>query len=380
MCGLVGAFNPSGLTLQEERIFGALLHVDVLRGMDSTGIYAMSDTTSLLIKDVCLPTELAEKNIQDVSISHYPYCVPEFEKEKATLLMGHNRAATVGKVTQHTAHPFEYENVVGTHNGTVYMTRNGDFMESLGVSSGDEDEWLTDSQIIYKIIDKKGPSVIPDLFQKIEDESGAAALVFWDKSNEYLGIVKNEKRSLYTLKRNGTLFWSSDKTILSLVLGYCKAPVNQVTSIVPVEDHTFYKFFDDRLRRVEKTPFTVEKKVKYNSIPGVYTIGRQGYRYVQNKNKKESQKNFLQSLLEGQGAKKQKKTIRSWVNLHQKAGMSPSLAEQTVVMKLMLLRSMGKISLSPQTMRFIQVNYGRPNLRSASTAEKTYTHSKSLLN
>ena len=102
------------LGANEEKAFKFLLELDTTRGPHSTGVFIGVRTptqfmTNKLIKSLGTPWDLYNK--------------PEWKTAlhgMNKVLIGHNRYATRGAVSELNAHPFEFGRVVGAHNGTIY--------------------------------------------------------------------------------------------------------------------------------------------------------------------------------------------------------------------------------------------------------------------
>ena len=103
--------------------------------------------------------------------------------EATPYFIGHNRAATKGDVTSANAHPFEHDNIIGVHNGTLYNHH------SLTTTNH-----VVDSDALYKAISVDGVgAVIPKV-------SGAFNLLWHDSSDNTIHILRNEDRP-YTLAK-----------------------------------------------------------------------------------------------------------------------------------------------------------------------------------
>jgi predicted glutamine amidotransferase len=188
MCGIVAVFGKVGLV--EERVFCDLLQVDVLRGSDSTGIAAIRlDGSAKVMKDTVLPTELLMR-------SH----VHKMFNKVNMAYIGHNRAATKGKVTAKNAHPFVSGHITGVHNGTL--------LSEVGLVNAHAFD--TDSEAIFDHIRQKG---IADAWENLD---GAASLVWWDAKEKSFNFIRNIRRPLhfaYTADR-ATMFVASEAWML----------------------------------------------------------------------------------------------------------------------------------------------------------------------
>lgn len=243
MCGLVGYTGTGGL--REESAFATLLVLDQLRGFDSTGVCIVNrDHATNVIKDTCLPPKI---------LGSESYCTLLRRPIKA--LIGHNRAATHGKVTKGNAHPFIKGNIVGCHNGTL---DNLDKMD-------DASKFGTDSEAIFHNINKHG---IEDVWSKRLD--GAAALVWYDLSDHTLHFIRNARRPLwftYTDDNKG-MFWASEIWMLKVALSRHNLKHGKIYCPEP---HYHFMFAVETGKEVEE----VNEKLDFY-VPPVRTYAGQG--------------------------------------------------------------------------------------------------------
>lgn len=215
MCGLVGVAGD--ITKEYKTVFQQLLYADALRGWDSTGVLMVDKKMGWhTVKGACCASDFMDlKSYQDLFA------------DEACLLLGHNRHATVGNVTNANAHPFHTGNVIGAHNGTLLNKQ-----ELL-----DSDKFETDSQTLFNSISKVG---LAETYAKIW---GAWALSWWDEKDSSLNFIRNHERPLhicYTLDRR-TLFWASEPKMLEWILNRNRVMHTQITEL---KVHYHYKFKD----------------------------------------------------------------------------------------------------------------------------------------
>jgi len=197
MCGIV--FAAGELKLIHKRAFLQLLTVDQLRGEDSTGIAFISTEKHRvdIAKELGTPDYLMYSKRANKLIDA-DNCV----------LIGHNRYATVGGVTRDTAHPFEFANVVGVHNGTLQskwrLERHMDFK--------------VDSEALYSHISDNG---IDDAISLLGAPNNAWSLVYWDKKEEALKLLRNTERPMFVTwaADNSVMFGASEDWMLYSILG-----------------------------------------------------------------------------------------------------------------------------------------------------------------
>ena len=200
MCGIIGVLSSEGFkgAAVRRKVFVQSLYSDALRGFDSTGIILAGGSKQIdhtqykraLPAADFLTTRRAADLLKDI--------------DDFSFAIGHNRYATQGGVSDETAHPFEFDNVLGVHNGTLKSTVGLDGHKDLAV----------DSEILYKSFDARGhEEVIPKL-------NGAFALVWYDKAMKELKLVRNEERPLFIagVKGEDTIYLASEKEMLTWIL------------------------------------------------------------------------------------------------------------------------------------------------------------------
>jgi hypothetical protein len=113
-------------------------------------------------------------------------------KVGAFCTLGHTRLATQGAIKDRNAHPFQINQIVGTHNGIIFNWR-----EILPTA-------LVDSEAAFSILARKGTKGIPKL-------KGSAALVWINLQDHTLNLYRHDNplHMLY-VPSIATLFWSSE--------------------------------------------------------------------------------------------------------------------------------------------------------------------------
>lgn len=247
MCGLVGIFGKD-LTLEDCKMFYNLLHFDQVRGEDSTGVLSTDILSNVPVYKVFKQKYGVETFINSVSqelrLSVNRHKNTHTFRAKAvslglinpSLLMGHNRAATQGAVTQANAHPFEFDNVIGAHNGTLEW----DSLRSFALFR----ETDSDSKCLFREISDKG---IENVYSRAR---GAMALTFLDKRTKTFNLIKNYERPLYIARytsRVGAnpheynkLAYASEEGMIRLA--FKRNHITSFTKPEKIEEHHLYSF------------------------------------------------------------------------------------------------------------------------------------------
>lgn len=207
MCGIYGIAGY-GINKDDLKVFRELGIINLLRGRDGSGVY---EANTRAIRTY----EKLNKTKEDFSFFLWRHTEssqaakePEFrmmENVYADILMGHDRQATVGDVTDENAQPFAHGNIVGTHNGTL---RDNEYR-----SKKDD---RSDSDLFFEDISIRGVAeVLKDL-----DHHSAYAISILDKVEKCLYFARSDDRPLAMAinhKRN-VLYWSSEPAALRYIL------------------------------------------------------------------------------------------------------------------------------------------------------------------
>jgi predicted glutamine amidotransferase len=196
MCGLVGI--AGNLELKDEAFMKRLLVLDYFRGTDSTGLAAVR-----LGRDI----EVAKIASHPMNLFDTKRFTAALNGPKSVAFIGHNRAATVGKVNDISAHPYHYRDIVGAHNGTLTNVNWKALEKELGF------ETSTDSESIIASIDEFGIEETIELLEEgASSSTGAWALTWYDKDKDTLNFIRNKHRPLWFAfnKARTKIVWASE--------------------------------------------------------------------------------------------------------------------------------------------------------------------------
>jgi len=193
MCGLFGIIGY-GISTTDHKVLRDLAVMSALRGIDATGIaFGSSVSKQRVIKKLEDPiwffqnlTKQEDKDLDNLSHNFF---------------MGHTRFATKGDMSIQAAQPFNYKNVIGTHNGTVDI---------------DFKSFHSDSDALYSRIDQLGIKATIHMMKK----GDAYALVYFDKKSETINFINNGKRKLYFAlnDKRDTMYYASENGMLIAAL------------------------------------------------------------------------------------------------------------------------------------------------------------------
>jgi predicted glutamine amidotransferase len=201
MCGIVGIAGK--LATKDEGVMQRLLILDYFRGPDSTGLASIRGH---------------DGSAEIVKISSHPLDLFAMAKFKTVLnggtsklFLGHNRAATRGKVNSFNAHPYQFGHITGCHNGTLEYKSKSDLEEAVG------ERFDVDSMAIFAGIEKLGIEETMKLMITGRDsQTGAWSLAWYNQEENTFNLLRNKHRPMwfgYNKDNNKLLFASEFKML-----------------------------------------------------------------------------------------------------------------------------------------------------------------------
>jgi len=217
MCGIVGVVSncANGFSIKEMAMFAQLLFLDTVRGFDSTGVFGVSNNKNVVIhKD-------AVHGLDFIQTKEFK----EFKGEMVAtgkFVVGHNRAATRGTITDKNAHPFWIDDkVVLVQNGTY----KGDHKHL-------KDTEVDTEAVAHVIAENKS---VEEALQKI---NASYALVWYNTETSTLNLIRNTERPLYLAKFYGKgLVFASEAVMIQYAAAREDVKLEGAPEEVPAGTH-----------------------------------------------------------------------------------------------------------------------------------------------
>lgn len=195
MCGIVGmvAAYSNGFTNDEQELFTTMLFLDTQRGWDSTGSFLVSNTGNMHMKKAAL------HGPDFVRTAEYKNLLSK-AWTNGMFMVGHNRAATRGTVSDENAHPF------CVNDDKIVLVQNGTYVGS--------HKHLRDTEVDTEAV-AWAISEDDDLETSLQRINAAYALAYYDFRDKSLNLIRNEQRPMFLVETAdaGWLFASEIETI-----------------------------------------------------------------------------------------------------------------------------------------------------------------------
>ena len=216
MCGIVGYIAKDDKEYQNARrgFFKYALALDTLRGGDSTGV-------------ISVDKKFTVRGFRTLAPGLFYAPSKDFEERvpNGWAMIGHNRAATVGKVTIDNAHPFHVGSIHLVHNGT--LVDDGSSLPTYDYSVD------VDSHQIAIALNSVPPKDAVSILEKID---GDFALVWTDSRDKSINMCRNAGRPMHfgTNYDRSLLTFMSDGQHLDIIsksLRNTGASINSINSL-----------------------------------------------------------------------------------------------------------------------------------------------------
>jgi hypothetical protein len=201
--------------------------MDTLRGADSTGVMTLRKDFTVDTLKTLMP---GDRFVQS----------PRYQKDvkPGWCQVGHNRAATKGKVNTTNAHPFIFGDVTLVHNGTLWGGGN-----SLPTYN---DDLPVDSMQIAHALAEHTPEEATAVLKEID---GSFALVWFDKRDKSVNMARNGERPMhYGLNQDKDMLWfMSDGHMLHTIIKSMGGDKAAAKGLYVLERHKHLKWVKGEL-------------------------------------------------------------------------------------------------------------------------------------
>jgi hypothetical protein len=260
MCGIVGV--GGNLFVKDEELMKRLLLLDFWRGVDSTGLLSIKNNNEVKI------AKIASDPITLFQMAPFKDAL---NGNTSKLFLGHNRAATRGGINNFNAHPFQYEHIIATHNGTL------DYKDKAALEEAVGEKFDVDSQALIAAIAKLGIKAAIELCHEgATSIDGAWSLVWYDLSDSTLNFLRNKHRPMWYAWDEGfkRIIFASEFQMIYYATSRHNAPYTlekfeykdkpgQFYSCMQVPEDVHLKFFIDEIKKGSKErPKPLAKVIK----------------------------------------------------------------------------------------------------------------------
>lgn len=197
MCGLVLLVNKNqnGFSSVQNEVFDTLLYLSGhFRGRDGAGVVAVDNIGNVMMAKAALTVDEMIRKQEYIDVAKSAW-------RNGWAMMGHNRAATRGVVSDENSHPFVVDDkIVLMHNGTF----NSDHKELK--------ETEVDSEAIaHVLVDHE------DVEQALRKVNAAYALIWYNVDKKEINVIRNNSRPLWYMETSDSYIYASDESFLNFV-------------------------------------------------------------------------------------------------------------------------------------------------------------------
>lgn len=246
MCGLTGCITKKDarLTPKQYRVRNQVLRGLFLameeRGHHSTGVASVGVKTHIVKQD------MEAKKFVDTEAYN------KLLRKNSPIVLGHTRWASSGAITQRNAHPFDYGNIIGCHNGHVSNSKS--IFEENKV-----DDAEVDSEAIFYLLDKYNN----DYEKAFEELHGVFAVTWIDLRfpNKVFLVRDGNPLFIMLVPELQTYFWASTEAALKSIIGtFFSLDKKTIWDIKPEEVYEFNTNFQVRKRPVSFKSYITRAK------------------------------------------------------------------------------------------------------------------------
>ncbi len=218
MCGLLGFSGNKNHKFDKNKIKTLFLY-NQDRGKDASGFWSPSNN---LVKSLDQATKFLTKDFKQIQEDY--------------MLIGHVRQGTIGKNMLSVAHPFEGDNAVLAHNGTLNNYVN--LASKYDIKAAD---YTTDTQVLHKILDSNFNTKI------LSEIDGSASLLIGDKNIKLKKGQQNSFLMTFRLNNQRPLFYGMSEEGMYISSIEESLEAIDCTDIKEFNTNTLYTIFEGNI-------------------------------------------------------------------------------------------------------------------------------------
>lgn len=245
MCGIFGAVALDGtLSYAQSNFLKAATITGQLRGEDGTGWITQAPNSDIRVFKRALCGNDFLLSLQGQQAAGLAI--------RSRLVIGHNRKTTSGRDVDMDCHPYEYDNVVGVHNGGIPY---GALNRLDGTKNTIAD---VDSAKLYAALNEVEDPI--DVLKKIH--LGSYALAWVDKRTDELLIARNKDRPMWASSGDEGLYFASEPGMLFWLMSRYG---------LDAKDSSIYEIQPEHLYRVSLDDPTSVRRTAYEAKAPAHT-------------------------------------------------------------------------------------------------------------
>jgi hypothetical protein len=256
MCGIIGYVTSKPANNRLKPILSQGLFADTFRGSCGTGVYGGNLRTSkgyTFKRAIEGPDFVRSRQFEEFGRKMHDFNV----------VIGHNRAATIGAGEDDNCHPFQFDHVGFVHNGTLSNYRT--LVEDRTFNHSVDSAWAA------KALSEKDNPV--DVLTKVK---GPYVFVWHNMKTNTFHIARNNNRDIWWIndKDNETLFFASEWGMLQWLLDRNGVDYGKSMFKCPKE-HTMLTWNLDKVEGLKAPKVTTYEE--YKEPPYVYQGRENGH-------------------------------------------------------------------------------------------------------
>lgn len=249
MCGLVMVVtkNKNGFSQVQQNIFNTLFYLSGgFRGADGAGAFVVDNSGNVMMAKEATRVHNFLGSKEYVELEGEAF-------RNGWAMVGHNRAATRGEVSDENSHPFVIDDkIVLVHNGTFY-----------GSHKHIKDTNVDSEAIGHALLEEEN---IEEALKKI---NAAYALMWYNVEKKKLHVIRNDNRPLWHMELPDCYVYASEKIFLDFAIKrFSLAPTRKPFEIKAYNLGTFS--LQNGGYDVNNADIECQPEVEWGKWPGQY--------------------------------------------------------------------------------------------------------------